>query len=200
MTFEMPLLLEQQNGSVDFMQAMLSATSDPSVFQISFDPNVLTSEPHEGLDISCQPLQASTTLDTWLPPYDYNGVCRAYDNQQQADPHHEPPFKYHEVQYQPEQIYPNDIPTQQQTDTFSYNLDYLEGLYSSDSSVGSPSCVSSTSTDPPSTPVCVSPSDDFNFGPQSMAGSWKILTDQDYYCPPESPIHVTDVWGLGVVS
>lgn len=200
----MPSLPEQQNwnsqGSADSMQAMLSATADPSIFQMSFDPAMLTHEPPAGFDITYAPIQDPTISNAWLPSYDHNNMYQAYNQQQLSYPQQEQQISYHEPQQQ-QRIISNEITPEQQEEMMSYiNFNYPEDPYSSNGSVASLSRVSSVSTAPPSTPIYVPPSGAFNFGRRIVAGSWKTPTDQDDCFPPGSPIHASNNWGLQVIS
>lgn len=95
----MPALTEQQDwtvqdGSMDYMQAMLSATGDPSVFQVSHDTSLLTNEPPEGFDLCYAPI---TPLNAW-PTAD--SLSQVYDHREDAH--------YHNTAYDisPQYLYP----------------------------------------------------------------------------------------------
>lgn len=192
-TLDMPALPEQQNwniqaGSTDFMQAMLSSTGDPSIFQVSFDPSALTNEPPEGFEISYAQVEDPSTSNAWPSSFEQQQAYQMYNQQEQT---------YQEPQQQ-QRIVSDEITPQQHAEMMSYiNFNYQEDAYAPN--VASSSRVSSTSSVPASTSAYVPPTGAYT-GRRVVAGSWKPPIHYDDDSPPRSPIQAANHWSLQAIS
>jgi hypothetical protein len=173
------------------MQAMFSATCDSSIFQVSFDPAMLTSEPPEGFDLSYAPIEDLSNSSSWLQPFD-QGFSQ-YNQQQLQAP--EP-----QLRVVSDEITPQQHAEMMQYLNFNYHTTADDPYAPGPSSRHSSSSHSVTPSPVDPTPSYVPPTGAYAAGRRVVAGSWRPLVNDADEEEEAPPIQHPTQWGVRVIS
>jgi hypothetical protein len=177
-------------SSLDFMQAVLSATGDPSIFQVSFDPAMLTSQPPPEFGLSYAPVCDPSSSSSWLSGFEapQNGYLNTGDNAA---------YNANQVTDIPDELTPEQHEEMLQYLNFGCQSEHLSPANSVTSSSRSASYVIPVA----SSSTYIPPPGAVNTGRRVVAGSWKPSRIPKEESPPNSPVEsTTSHWGVRAVS